>query len=269
MVRAALLSGAMLVAAPAFAGSGSIDKVDPSKGEVLLELHATGSSSQKAIRFSTSCQLSAYAKSADEAKKELEDEKAQLRKALPGAELDLSAPAVKVEGWGAATDAAYAATQAAEAAADAVEIEAGYRPEIANNEESKVGYQLGVGISVGTLVQYYQAQTAMQEAGCNEQLGLSKAPKMDIADEKGADDAALRDALNQAKAQAESYASATNLKILRAIRISEVSPLSELFGAEYTTMMAEMRNGFGRAQPLSDIVTVSKSVYVDYVLGPK
>jgi hypothetical protein len=69
--------------------------------------------------------------------------------------------------------------------------------------------------------------------------------------------------------QAENYAAALNLKVIRLLRVSEVSAIREFLGSESEALLREMRNDRDRQNSVTNEMPVSASISADFVLGPK
>lgn len=266
MVKSALALGAILASGPLFAAPESLSKVDTDKGEVLLEVLATGIATAKIIKVSTFCDIRANASTKDEATKlmRIEEQKllAGIRAAgLNAAIIDFSAPSTMNSAqYEVAADAAAAA---ADAAAGAVSGDYG------SHKRPVVGLSHRVGVSTGSAIDMQIARGVFAEFGCEEDYQMVRRPNVELADPAGAKAKATTAAIATAKAQAENYAAALNLRVVRMLRVSETGAIREFLGPESEIVMQEMRNDRDRRASLSNDVPISASISVDFVLGPK
>ena len=79
MVRTAIALGAVLLSGAAFAAPESLSKVDTDKGEVLLEVQATGVAVSKIVNASTACDLRVWGKDKTDAQKKMKQKQADMR----------------------------------------------------------------------------------------------------------------------------------------------------------------------------------------------
>lgn len=271
MVKPALALGAMLLSGAALAAPESLVKVNTYKGEVLLEVLATGTSTTKIIKVSTYCDLRVNAAGKDEAAKALTKAEQSLSNGLravglDAAVLDFSLPTTMNvdQGFAASEVAAYAADAAAalsDAATDAVESLA--------NAKTMVILTRRVGISTASVIDMQAARAVFSESGCEEDYRMIRQPNVELAQPAAAKAKATTAAIAAAKAQAENYASALNMRVVRMLRVSETGAIREFLGSESDFILQEMRNDRDRRAPITDDVPISASISVDFVLGPK
>ncbi len=269
MIRAALATAALLASAAISAAPESLSKVDTAKGEILLEVQANGLAASKILKVSTACDLSAAGETRAEAEARLIEMQGEMRKAfdisgLKSVVLDFSAPfksgadveyAVPV-----AMEAAYAGDTVADAA-DAASPKAPYKPQIRQAKR--------VGVSVGAMTDLDMARAVMGDFGCFEDYQFVRRPLIETADPAAAQAEAKLKAIAAAKKQAEDYAAALGMRVVRIIRISETGAIREFLGPETDLIMQEMRRDLNRRQPVTNEVPVAVSLSVDFALGPK
>jgi hypothetical protein len=277
MVKSAIALGAMLVSGAALAAPESLSKVDTDKGEVLLEVLATGVSTAKILKVSTVCDLLVNAWEKDEAAKLLKKAEQDLAKGMRAAGvgsavLDFSAPSKMASqradyATAVATEAAVAGAVAA--VKDAAIDDVAATEEYVDNAATQYSNSRRVGVSTGSGTDMQAARAVMAEFGCEEDYQFVRRPKIELADAAAAKAKATTSAIAMAKAQAESYAAALNMKVVRMLRVSETGAIREFFGPESEFIMQEMRNEGSRWALLSNDVPVNASLSVDFVLGPK
>mgnify|MGYP002780328022 CR=1 FL=1 len=268
MIRVAIVTGALLVSTAIWAAPESLSKIDTAAGEVLLEVQANGTAAIKITKVSTACNLSASGDSRAEAEKALAQLQIEMRKGfddagLRSAALDFSTPANSGNDYDyampVAVEAAYAA-DAAIASADVVPAK-DYKPKV------RIGKR--VGVSVAAVQDLGVARTLMGDLGCYEDYQLMRRPNVETADPAAAKAEAKVKAIAAAKKQANDYAAALGMRLVRIIRISETSAIREFLGPESDVFMQEMRRDMNRNQPLGNEVPVNVSLSVDFALGPK
>jgi uncharacterized protein YggE len=269
---------------------GSMSQVDSSKGEVLLEVQATGVNKQKATKFLASCTLLGKGKTEALAIADLAIMKDDLVKRLKARGIDRTTidfsglPTLAMQddyGPGGQYGDAYtvATTPAVPAAVDAATevtaAEAGVLAAEAIKKPEKVfALTQFLPVTLTSVKAYNEANFAISQSACsgNEYAymgNLRFGSAIEIADRPAAQRAAKNQALVDAKVQADAYAAAMDLKVLRLVRVSESSALKEILGPEaniYQELWNEYRGSRGA---VADEVSVSVSIWVDYVLGPK
>jgi hypothetical protein len=280
MVKPALALGAILLSGAALAAPESLTKVHTDKGEVLLEVLATGVSVTKITKISTYCDIRASAPEKDEAAKLLKKNQQDLANGMQAAGLnsailDFSAPSIMIGDRNEFAAAAGAAAAAAVAAGAAAAVEDAAITDIATNEGDNYrprpmfnnSRRVGVSMSLATDMQ--AARAVMSEFGCEEDYQFVRRPLIELADPGAAKAKATTAAIATARAQAENYAATLNMKVVRMLRVSEAGAIREFFGPESDFIMQDMRNDRDRRAPISNEVPVSASISVDFVLGPK
>ncbi len=275
MVKLGLALGAALLSGATLAAPESLVKVNTDKGEVLLEVLATGTSTAKIVKISTYCELRVNGSNKDEAAKLLAKQEQAFLNGMQAAglgtvALDFSTPAtLKTDGYyevsvaatSAAVAAANVAAYASEATTEATESSA--------EKVSTVGLSRRVGVSSASVIDMQEARSVFNEFGCDEDYQMIRRPNIQLADESGAKAKATTAAVATAKAQAENYAAALNMRVVRMLRVSETGAIREFLGPESDFIMQEMRNERDRRGPVSNDVPITASISVDFVLGPK
>lgn len=254
-------------------------QVDTAKGQVLLELQATGRVSQPADVVEISCTLAHRAASADEAGVALAQKRAVLvtavkAKGLDGASIrydsDPKAPDYSiydVEEYDDSDVETAASGSAARGSMDAAKTSLG---------KTRLRYTQIATLKLARLSQHIAAEAAMADGKC----GSPTISRFAINDPEGAARKAKDLAIVEARKQAEAYAVPLNLKVLRVARIAEYSPISALIGADVTEMAmnasAVLMRGrdaeMGRllsVRPDIDQYETKKIIWVDFVLAPK
>ena len=88
------------------------------------------------------------------------------------------------------------------------------------------------------------------------------APELALTDDRAARAAAITDAVTKARGEADTYASAVGLRVLRITRVSNQSP--QLFDMNQLDVLKRMTN-LGGARD----VTTDATVAIDFVMGPR
>jgi uncharacterized protein YggE len=268
------VSAATLMMPPLLATPGSMSQVDSRKGEVLLEVQATGINKQKATKFIASCSLEGKGKTEAAATADLAKKTDDLVQRLKARGIDRAAidfydqPSLTMkEDYGEGDSYAVKTTSASDAVKAAVE-------RAVTGPEKVFSLAQFLPITTTSVKAYNDANFAISQSACTgNDYSYMRYPRfgsaMDIDDRPGAQRAAKNLALADARAQADAYAAAMGLKVLRLVRISESSALKEILGPEaniYQELWNEWRGARG---VVSDEVAVSVSIWADYVLGPK
>jgi hypothetical protein len=276
MVKTALALTAFLLSGAALAAPESINKVDTSKSEMLLEVIANGSSSAKIIKVSTTCDMKATAQGKSEAMALLKKQQDGLSKALSdagliSAKLDFTSAATFSEESYAAAAAASAVDAAMAAATEASDVGAAATANVPAAEVAKsfVTYTRRVGISTGLATEMQEVRGIITEYSCDEDYRALRNTAIETEKPDLAKASAAKIAITSAKTQAENYASALNLKVVRLLRVSEVGAIREFFGPEVETVLREMRSDRDRQSFVTNELTVSVTISADFVLGPK
>jgi subtilisin family serine protease len=284
MVKSALALCAIFCSGAALAAPESLSKVRTDKGEVLLEVLATGVSVTKITKISTYCDIRVSAPEKDEAAKLLKKTEQDLANGMQAAGLnsailDFSAPSIisgdrnefaaAAAAGAAATAVAAAGAAAAAAVGDAAINDTAsnegdyYRPRPMFNNTRRVG------VSTSSATDIQAARAVMSEFGCEEDYQFVRRPLIELADPSAAKSKATTAAIATAKAQAENYAAALDMKVVRMLRVSEAGAIREFLGSESDFIMQDMRNDRDRRTPVSNEVPVSASISIDFVLEPK
>lgn len=112
-------------------------------------------------------------------------------------------------------------------------------------------------------------RAVMSEFGCEEDYQFVRRPDIELANPAAAKAKATTAALAAAKAQAENYAAALNMRVVRMLRVSETGAIREFLGPESDFIMQDMRNDRDRRASMLDDAPITASLSVDFVLGPK
>lgn len=266
--------------------------VNTAKGEVLLELQATGRITQKADIVEMSCTLKGSGSDKSAALANLATRKTALASALQPLGIAASAityplpaeaPAYEVDVYD--IDEAIGAEAAVGAAADAAVVAGAAAVgkkgrKVARVTEIKL--EQSAMVKIGSLKQVLTVKETMTELSCRG----GELVNFGITDPEGAILKAKDAAVVEARKQADHYAATLGLKVLRVARVGEYSPVSALVGPELSQMLmgysAVMTNniynvrardnlklfGFGFGAGGDDYVTF-KTLWVDFVLAPK
>jgi uncharacterized protein YggE len=250
--------------------------VDTAKGQVLLELQATGRVTQLADVVEVSCSISARAVSKTLAVSAMLQKRAKLANAVKSAGFDATALRFDAEPQvnrysiydeeddedGDVNSVVSAAKEAAGSAAQSPVVR-------------KLSYSQLATLKLPRLSQTAAAENAMAEAGCKN----ATLSRLSINDRDTAARNAKNKALVEARKQADAYAASLNLKVLRVARVSEYSPISALIGADASEMAMSAGAALGayRESPLRllldnggdpDAFVTTKTIWVDFVLAP-
>jgi uncharacterized protein YggE len=264
--------------------------VNTAKGEVLLELQATGRITQKADIVEMSCTLKGSGSDKSAALANLATRKTALASALQPLGIAASAityplpaeaPAYEVDVYD--IDEAIGAEAAVGAAADAAVVAGAAAVgkkgrKVARVTEIKL--EQSAMVKIGSLKQVLTVKETMTELSCRG----GELVNFGITDPEGAILKAKDAAVVEARKQADHYAATLGLKVLRVARVGEYSPVSALVGPELSQMLmgysAVMTNNiynvrardnlklFGFGAGGDDYVTF-KTLWVDFVLAPK
>jgi uncharacterized protein YggE len=258
-------------------------QVDTAKGQVLLELQATGSISQPADIVEISCTLAHRAVSLVEASAALAQKRAALATAIKAKGLDSASirydSEPKVPDYAIYDVEEYDDDDSGVETVDAVNgaaARAGAAAANPSRQKARVRYTQIATLKLARLSQHIAAEAAMAEGKC----GSSNISRFAINDPEGATRKAKDLAVVEARKQAEAYATPLNLKVLRVARIAEYSPISALIGADVTDMAMNVSavmlrgrdNDLGRLLPNQadiDQYETKKTIWVDFILVPK
>jgi uncharacterized protein YggE len=97
-----------------------------------------------------------------------------------------------------------------------------------------------------------------------EDQGMAGAPAFSLKDDRAAHQAAVKDAIAKARAEAESYAAALGLHVVGITRVSNQGPE----GANPEAYLAVMRAMNGQGGESDDVVTEAR-VWIDFKLAPR
>jgi hypothetical protein len=266
MVKAVIALCALSVSSLALAAPESLSKVDTSKGQILLEVQASGTAMRRISKVSSACTLRGSGETKEEALAALMTEQSALKDGfakagLGSAALDFSAPpSANMNEYPMVMEVEEAVDVAAEAAG-----EASYK----RKARPSVSYTQSVGISATSMTAMEQARAVMSETGCDEDYRSTRRPEIEIADVATGKTEATANAIKAARAQADNYANALGMKVVGMIRVSETGMIKEFLGAESEYWMQELRNEMNRYRQVDDEVPISANILVDFVLGPK
>lgn len=271
MVKSALALGAILASGAALAAPESLSKIDTAKSEILLEIQANGMAAAKIVKVSTTCDLSVTGSTKAEADKALADaQKSMLAgfnsAGLTSAVLDFSAPT----STGSSYDypVAVARDIAAEPSIKAMSDSDSIAP-AKEKSISRIQLQKRVGISVGSTTDMALARGVFLNSNCNEDYAFIRRPNVELADPSLAQTEAKAKAIMAAKKQAEDYAVALGMRVVRIIRVSEAGAIKEFLGPASDFIVQEMTRDRDRQKPVGNDVPVTVSIAVDFALGPK
>jgi uncharacterized protein YggE len=268
--------------------------VNTAKGEVLLELQATGRISQKADIIEMSCTLEGSGVDNKAALSNLERRKGELATALlpqgiASDAISYPSPAevsTHDDYMGAAEDAAIYAGTAALEAAEAGAVAGAATGDRAPNRRQKtprvveIDFEQAAIVKMSSLKQLRSTREIMAKNHCRN----GELANYGISDPDGATVKAKDAAIVEARKQADHYAETLGLKVLRVARIGEYSPVSALIGPELSQMimgysaMATNNNFNGRSRDnfrlfgfgtSGDEYVTAKVIWVDFVLTPK
>jgi uncharacterized protein YggE len=246
-VLRAALTGLVCIATAADAQTSTTVPLRP--GEVLLRLQATGTDSRAAERISMACTAVGTGDNRDAAKKELKDKTAKTLAALKAK--GVPDGAIKaLPSWKGQLGVFASAMAAA-----------------GSEDEGEASEQQEYAIDLKSVDQIAPVTEALAEAGCIR----GAAPTLKLSDPAAATKRATDAAFVEARKAAEAYALRLDLKVVRIVRVDEGGgALSDLMGPQFQQMMAltaSRLGGGGNDDPAQ--VSTTKSVTVEYVLGPK
>lgn len=248
MVKLFILVAAAGLASPAFAD------VSPSlalgQGEMILKVSASGKDTRQADRISVGCILAGTGDNKAETTKSLAERRAKMIAALKP--LGLKEVDIKpLPDWMSTIGNLRGAMAAAVDEEDADEPPA--------QEE----YLL----RIPGVEKVAAFTTALDDSKCIR----SAAPEFKISDAAEAQAIATNLALKAARAKADSYAESLGLRVIRAVRLDEGGGiLGDLLGPEFQNAMSRSPfAGASRSKENPGQVETTKSVTVEYLLGPK
>jgi hypothetical protein len=268
--------------------------VNTAKGEMLLEISATGISKQKAIKISSSCTITTEAETDAKSKQMLDELIAKIKSSgSSSVSFDFSQPPETIfyaSDSFAATAAVEAATDAAATAGDAA-VEASDTQKHSKRSKKPVviesvtedteepipnmyGYKQKVVFSGIDADTFLRARNITQETSCDEEYSSSRFLKIEIADPKGAGNLAMQAAIADAKAQAQEYAALMGMNVVALARVSTSSEIRAFLGEQFSTdLLREMRRDLfrrGETDPKSiENVDVEKNIKAEFILKAK
>jgi uncharacterized protein YggE len=271
MVKAAITLASLMLTGAALAAPESLMKVDAAKGEILLEVQANGLALASIASVTTGCDIGASGTSKSDAQKQLADRQSRLREAfksegVKGFTLDFSSPLSNANYLNSDVPIAMTVMEAA-----IVDVPATGCAEDGDAVVNKpvINLTQRVKVTVADMSELGKARYAFTEAECNEDYSLQRRPIVEMADSSSAQMMAKAQAIAAANAEAESYAAALGMRVMRIIRISESGAIREFFGPESEYIMEEIRRDRDRRMPVSNQLPVTASIAVDFALGPK
>jgi hypothetical protein len=290
MVR--FISAAMIFAIPlsANAAAQSSFPVNTAKGEMLLEISATGISKQKAIKISSSCTITTEAEADAKSKQMLDELIAKIKTSgSSGVSFDFSQPpeaTLNESPSYAAAAAGEAAAVAGDAAVEAADTQKRSKRSkkavvietVAEDAEEPLpnmyGYKQRIVFSGIDADTFLRARTIAQESSCDEEYPSIRNPKIEIADPKGAGNLAMQAAIADAKAQAQEYAALMGMNVVALARVSTSNEIREFLGEQFTNeIFGEIRKDLyrkGEADPKSiENVNVEKNITAEFILKAK
>ncbi len=264
----------MAIAASAAFGAipiAAATQVDTAKGQVLLELQATGRVTQPADSVEMTCTFGNRGATKDISLKALAEKRLKLAATLKAAGLDTVG--LRFEEPTSDRDSYYTDDEDESDTSGAV---AGAMKEASGGDAPpKVRFNQVATLKLSKFSQREMTENAMAESRCGNPA-LSKFAINDFAE---AGRKAKDNALVEARKQADAYAKSLNLKVLRVARVSEYSPISALIGADASELAltlgvmatGERQNQFGRYLSNGaneDEFLTMKTIWVDFVLAP-
>ena len=265
MVKASLALGALMLSGAVLAAPESLSKVDTAGGEILLEVQSNGMATAKIVKVSTTCVLRVSAANKTQAEGRLKAEqdlmKGRFQSNLATATLDFAAPPTPVGRYEVIDVVEVAPAMAAAGDVAFVQEEDQGKPQVSLSKT--------VGISVKSASDMVLARTIMAESNCDEDYQNVRRPNIETADPSAAQFEAKAKAITAAKKQAEDYAAALGMRVVRIIRVSETGAIKEFLGPEADFVLQEMRGDRNRQKQVSNEMPVTASIAVDFVLGPK
>ena len=238
--------------------------------EVLVELSATGEAVSRAdLPTLTYSFMSRGATEAD-ARRAHDERVARLREAgrAAGAEIEVADPvalgptpdyAMTMDTLEMAVDAAADAVEAGAGAAEAAAIEAPEEPPIPEAVQGTVTFRVRDIARVDALNQ------ALTADGADE--GLAPEIAYSVNDDSGARRQARADAIAKARADAEAYAAAMDMRVARIVRVSERSGMDLMSMMFSNPAWAQQIEQMG--QPQGPDISVRVVVGVDFALAPR
>lgn len=302
-------TGGGLALAASFMGTTSVSAAPQhaaplAPGEVLLQMHETGTTIEPIGTVRTICLLSASGKSEEAALAALTSNRNILTRQIsgtgeieeigtPDTTIDYDAETMAANAVAdAAADAAAADTDAAatdavdvseaDAAAAAAVAAAAAAADAAGRRSAASSWKASQSLAL-RLTRFSQITTAAAAAESMECAGLhggyrsyargSAFPLVTAQDPVGAEARAFKQGSEAARKRADLYAASMGMKILRTHRISEVGEIGAFLGEDMTkSIKREMTYGNrSLIDPyfLQDKIRVEKELFIDFVMAPK
>ncbi len=246
-------------------------QVDTAKGQVLLELQATGRVTQLADIVEISCTFGNRGATKDISLNALGEKRLKLAATLKAAGLDTAG--LRFEKPAPDSYSYYTEEEDESGMSGPVAIAA--KEASGGDARPRVRFVQAATLKLSRLSQRQMAENAMAESKCGNPI-LSKFAINDMAE---AGRKAKDNAIVEARKQADAYAKSLNLKVLRVARVSEYSPISALIGADASELAftlgvmatGERQNQINRylsnAANEDEFLTM-KTIWVDFVLAP-
>jgi hypothetical protein len=242
------------------------------KGEMILEVSASGTSKQKASKITSICYFTVEAETENDAKQLWEKNLATLQSSASGG---ISFDYVQLPEI-INTESDDAATRAIEAVENAA-AEAKGEPvtrRVVLPPSKKVEYKQRVIFSGPDGNSFVRAKQIIEQIACEEEYPFSRNPTLEIADAKAAKKLAIQSAITNAKVQAQEYADVMNMQIVRLARISDAEGIKAFLGEELSNdLLRDIRKGaLGRAAIDSksiDDIEIIHNISAEFILKPK
>lgn len=272
-----LLCTSAFLATPAQARTS----VNVLKGEMVLEVSATGISKQKAIKISSICYINADGTTQTGAKQSLDTKIAFMKSKLStGASFDFSQKPdfieIGSENEAGATYAAADATTSAASAASASEQSDYERAATPSQEVSipRFSYKQKIVLSGINNASFELSRKIASDAPCEEVYPQSRSPLIEIADPKGAAQAAIKAAVTNAKQRAQDYATGMNMQVVGLTRIGVGAGIKTFLGDDLASaLIQDIRKDILRKRDSETFsfedVEVTETINAEFVLKPK
>jgi hypothetical protein len=282
MVKYLLTASVLAMSVGANAASAGYP-VNISKGEILLEISATGVSKHKASKISSICVLTGGAKTKEDAARVLSAEIEKIKMAnIADVKFDFTAEPVfseTINGMSRPEAAAAAAASDAAAAAGVVVRAATGEPVniAANAQEEDTQYsefKQKISFSAADGKAFRMAQEYALNIGCDEDYRLSRSPLVEIEDPIAAKKLALRAAIQNATEQAQIYADTMGMQVAGLARVSEAGEIRAFLGDDASNfILKDIVRDMGRSrddnQPDIGQVEIVHNITADFVLKRK
>ncbi len=277
MVRFVSAAMLLVVFVPAYAQGRSALPINTAKGEILLEVSATGISKQKAIKISSVCYLTVAGETDEAAKRKLESTIAEMKSnASTGISYDISEPPQMItteSSERAVVQAASAAVDAAARAQSDRNIET--RAVVSQDEPAakKYEYKQKLVFSGVDAKSFAIAKNTIEESNCDEDYPLNRSPVIEISDAKGAKKQAIQIAFTNAKAQAQEYADAMGMDVAALARVSSAGEIKGFLGEELSnSLLRDITRDFAKREinpKTIEDVEVKQIITAEFILKPR